>query len=80
MKKIGDVFLALVIPFICIYTAYILFWSYFLGGYAKGGITDVIVILLVSFFTVLGVFTLIRDLKILGIKETIKLWKQLFKK
>ena len=80
MKKIGDLFLSLVIPFICIYTAYILFYAYFLGGYAHGGMGDVIVILLVSFFTVLGVFTLIRDLKILGIKETIKLWKQLFKK
>jgi len=80
MKKIGDVFLSLIIPFICIYTAYILFYSYFLGGYARGGMGDVIVICLVSFFTVLGIFTLIRDLKILGIKETINLWKQLFKR
>ena len=77
MKKLTDIFLALVIPLCLVYMAVLLFWTYFLGGTSKGGFLDVIVICLISgllIFAIYGFLALARDLKEHGTFETLIYW------
>lgn len=77
MKKLTDIFLALVIPLCLVYMAILLFWTYFLGGSAKGGFLDVIVICIITvlmMFSIYGFLALVRDLKEFGTFETVKYW------
>lgn len=66
-------FLDLVIPFCCIYTSGLVFYSYFIGmHYRNNPFIDIFIIMITSTFFVYGVFSFVRDLYRLGFLDTVK--------
>lgn len=67
-------FLDMVIPLVTVYTAFICFWSYFIKGTPKGGVFDVIIVFMCSFFFVYGLLSFRRDVVRYGVRNFFKNW------
>lgn len=72
--KYGDRFLSLVIPFITIYTAYLLFFAYFIKSEPKDNLFYMTLLVIISFLSVYGILAIFKDLKEHGTFKTIRYW------
>ena len=71
-SKAADKFIGLVTPIVMIYTSGICMYSYFGLENRESKELDVLVIFLCSFLLVYGLKSLLTDLKIFGIKWTLR--------
>lgn len=72
-KKIGDAFLAVVMPLIIIYVSTLCLWSYFIEtDPARGGFIDVVVVFVCSFLITHGVLSIYFHFKRSGFLDFIK--------
>lgn len=69
-------FLDLVVPFICIYVAFLLIWAYYVDGKPKGDFMEALVIFTASGFFVYGVLAFFRDLHLFGFEWMLKSWRK----
>ena len=73
----GNKFLNLIYPFICIYLAVILFYSYYMGNTSNGGLLDLIILITITvliMFAVYGLLSFLKDIKEDGSLTTINYW------
>lgn len=69
-----------VFPFTVMYMCWICFRAYFLGENERNSVMDAIVLTIISFVFMYGLISIIRDLRLFGIRWMITSWRKIFKK